>query len=466
MRIAFLHPDLGIGGAERLIVDAAVVLQRDHGHDVRIFTSHHDVAHCFAETRDGTLAVYAHGDFLPAHVFGRFRILCAILRSIYLALIVVFYKTPSTSPSPEERDTNNFKGEAATKKDDDDVFDVYIVDQLSTYIPILRLRAPRARILFYCHFPDLLLSTRASLLKRIYRYPFDAIEEWTTGMADEIVVNSFFTADIFVRTFAALVVARHKKDGAPSSTSSSTTTTSTKTSTAAASLSFPSVLHPCINFASYDGTSGDSDDVAAADAEWLSGWPRDDAGDDNDNDNDGGVGDGDGNVESEASTSVFLSINRFEEKKNVALAVRALALLNGLLRTSEKERNGTTVGRDDEAENGKDQKGNDKNGKGENGKGKIGKGEKKKVKRAKKAKLVVAGGFDTAQRANVTNYNSLCALVDELGLHRSEYPCMQGDVVFLRSFSLPQRTVLLQRCVAVVYTPSNEHFGIVPVEAM
>jgi len=31
--VGFIHPDLGIGGAERLIVDAAIELQRC-GHDV------------------------------------------------------------------------------------------------------------------------------------------------------------------------------------------------------------------------------------------------------------------------------------------------------------------------------------------------------------------------------------------------------------------------------------------------
>jgi len=70
LRIAFIHPDLGIGakhtntsvflsdsflflgGAERLVVDAAVGLQK-LGHTVEIYTSHHDPAHCFDETRDG-----------------------------------------------------------------------------------------------------------------------------------------------------------------------------------------------------------------------------------------------------------------------------------------------------------------------------------------------------------------------------------------------------------------------------
>ena len=52
MRIAFVHPDLGIGGAERLVVDAAVALQQ-RGHTVDMYTSHHDAGHCFSETRDG-----------------------------------------------------------------------------------------------------------------------------------------------------------------------------------------------------------------------------------------------------------------------------------------------------------------------------------------------------------------------------------------------------------------------------
>ncbi len=37
---------------------------------------------------------------------------------------------------------------------------------------------------------------------------------------------------------------------------------------------------------------------------------------------------------------------------------------------------------------------------------------------------------------------------------------------FLPSFTDAQRTSLLAACVAVVYTPQNEHFGIVPLEAM
>jgi hypothetical protein len=50
--VVFFHPDLGIGGAERLVIDAAVGLQ-NRGHKVTIFTSHRDRNHCFEEARDG-----------------------------------------------------------------------------------------------------------------------------------------------------------------------------------------------------------------------------------------------------------------------------------------------------------------------------------------------------------------------------------------------------------------------------
>lgn len=88
LRIAFIHPDLGLGassfpllpslvplphlrsdladprfslsrsagGAERLVVDAAVELQK-RGHDVEVFTSYHEDGEdgrSFEETRDGT----------------------------------------------------------------------------------------------------------------------------------------------------------------------------------------------------------------------------------------------------------------------------------------------------------------------------------------------------------------------------------------------------------------------------
>ena len=68
VKVLFLHPDLGIGGAERLVVDAGLAL-RAKNHDVHFVTSHHDPDHCFEETRDGSLEVTSVGDWLPRYSF-------------------------------------------------------------------------------------------------------------------------------------------------------------------------------------------------------------------------------------------------------------------------------------------------------------------------------------------------------------------------------------------------------------
>ena len=152
VRIAFIHPDLGIGGAERLVVDAGLAL-KSRGHKVHFFTSHHDKSHCFEETRNGSLQVTAVGDWLPRHCFGYFYAFWAYVRMIYVSLYLVFFSSWR--------------------------MDVVFCDQVSVCIPVLKLS--KARIVFYCHFPDLLLTQRKSLLKRIYRAPLDWLEEVTTG---------------------------------------------------------------------------------------------------------------------------------------------------------------------------------------------------------------------------------------------------------------------------------------------
>ena len=43
---------------------------------------------------------------------------------------------------------------------------------------------------------------------------------------------------------------------------------------------------------------------------------------------------------------------------------------------------------------------------------------------------------------------------------------LTDKVTFIRSFSDAQKVMLLRQCSCLIYTPSNEHFGIVPVEAM
>jgi ABC-type sugar transport system substrate-binding protein len=74
LRVTFVHLDLGIGGAEALVVAAALALRR-RGHEVALITSHHDPSHSFAALRapDGELAgrVRVLGDWLPRSLLGQ-----------------------------------------------------------------------------------------------------------------------------------------------------------------------------------------------------------------------------------------------------------------------------------------------------------------------------------------------------------------------------------------------------------
>lgn len=87
--VLFLHPDLGVGGAERLVLDAALALQA-RGCSVKIWTAHYDPGHCFAESRE--LSVHCAGDWLPRSLGwgGRGAAVCAYVRMIFLALYVLF----------------------------------------------------------------------------------------------------------------------------------------------------------------------------------------------------------------------------------------------------------------------------------------------------------------------------------------------------------------------------------------
>lgn len=67
LRIAFIHPDLGIGGAEQLIINMAIALQQK-GHYVKIYTPYHDKNHCFKETKDGTIDVEVRGSLFPRSI--------------------------------------------------------------------------------------------------------------------------------------------------------------------------------------------------------------------------------------------------------------------------------------------------------------------------------------------------------------------------------------------------------------
>lgn len=211
----------------------------------------------------------------------------------------------------------------------------------------MRLARHRKKVLFYCHFPDQLLTQRRSALKRLYRAPIDWFEELTTGMADCILVNSQFTAGVFQQTFPKLANVH------------------------------TDILYPSLNSAAFDG-----------EVEGLSG------------------------LIPEGRSFLFLSINRYERKKNLPLALQALAALKSRLSSGEWER----------------------------------------------VHAVMAGGYDERVAENVEHYEELRSLASSLGL--------EGHVTFLRSFSDKQKLSLLNSSTCVLYTPSNEHFGIVPIEAM
>lgn len=85
LRVAFLHPDLGLGGAERLVVDAAVELVRA-GHSVDMYTAYYDPNRCFEETKTGGFSVTVAGSWFPRHVAGRLLAICAYIRCILVAL--------------------------------------------------------------------------------------------------------------------------------------------------------------------------------------------------------------------------------------------------------------------------------------------------------------------------------------------------------------------------------------------
>ncbi|KAJ7929354.1 alpha-1,3-mannosyltransferase ALG2 [Mycena leptocephala] len=353
LRVAFIHPDLGIGGAERLVVDAAIGLQA-LGHSLVIYTSHHDPNHCFEETRNGQLEVHHVVPPFPRSIKGKFHILFAHAKQLHLTLHLLWPWAPK--------------------------YDVYFVDQLSTCVPFLRAVA-RTPVVFYCHFPDKLLANGefvegnlkkkpVGLLKRIYRYPMDWLEEVTTRQADVILSNSDFTARVFKSYFPSI-------------------------------RQTPTTVYPGINISAYETPI----DASHPDIVAIS-----------------------------SDTPTLLSLNRFEKKKNAALAITSFAKL------------------------------------------------KPRVPQLTNMRLVLAGGYDPRLEDNM---QTLYALTDLARSHSLTFNVITSsassvkipplnstpinpDVLFLLNFSTEQRTALLTAASTrvLLYTPANEHFGIVPVEAM
>eukprot|EP00825_Cyclidium_porcatum_P007489 TRINITY_DN1375_c0_g2_i1.p2 TRINITY_DN1375_c0_g2~~TRINITY_DN1375_c0_g2_i1.p2 ORF type:complete len:217 (+),score=41.82 TRINITY_DN1375_c0_g2_i1:727-1377(+) len=80
------------------------------------------------------------------------------------------------------------------------------------------------------------------------------------------------------------------------------------------------------------------------------------------------------------------------------------------------------------------------------------------VNEFKKVKLVLAGGYDDRLLENVEHFKELESLIAKLNV--------KENVIMLKNITDDERSQLLKCSLAVLYTPANEHFGIVPVEAM
>ena len=126
---------------------------------------------------------------------------------------------------------------------------------------------------------------------------------------------------------------------------------------------------------------------------------------------------------------LILSINRFERKKNLALAIHAFSHL----------RDSATIA----------------------------------PATFSTLRLIIAGGYDPRVSENVDYHDELVSLTSflELTSHTlfpdsTTPPPESTQVVFVCSFNEQQRSFLLSNTICLLYTPENEHFGIVPVEAM
>lgn len=346
-KILFIHPDLGIGGAERLVVDYALGLQ-ECGNDVKIATSHYDDKHCFEETKDLHIEVY--GDFLPRSFMNKFMIVFSILRQMWLVSVLFL-------------------------KNDLNKYDFIIVDQLSICLPFLQYFS-KGKIIFYCHFPDLLLSNKkSSIIKQLYRIPLDFLEQVTTGSSDKLLVNSHFTKDIFYKTFKML-----------------------------ADRNDVEVSYPCIDT-----------EIPPIDAKTHEVFNNHLSSSDSD-------------------CEYLISVNRFEKKKNLELAIESYNFTLDCISKARKD----------------------------------------------KLKLFVCGGYDDRVLENKEYLNELKALCDDLGL---KYTVIDGkkmeldsitpkvvkeqlNVIFIKSIPSPLKNLLISKSSLLLYTPSHEHFGIVPLESM
>ncbi len=315
--IAFLRPHLGIGGSERLVLDAATQYQA-RACDVRFFVPDACTGPQFAEVISGTVPITCVTPLVPRQLAGRLRAPLAVVRTAVAARRLAAHR---------------------------DSTDMVFCDVVAHVIPYVKRLTGRP-VLYYCHFPDVLLTadgSRESASYRWYRRPVDTLERDGVLAADRVLVNSAFTASIVRTWLPALPEDRLH------------------------------VVHPGVP-------------VATA---TVAPMPR-------------GPGD----------AIQILSISRFDPRKNLPLAIDAVAALRGLVAPDVFAR----------------------------------------------VRLTLAGHFDDRLPEQRVLLEALRARARALDL--------SSHVHVVLSPSDATRDALLAGSRCVIYTPVAEHFGYVPVEAM
>ncbi|KAI6221419.1 Alpha-1,3/1,6-mannosyltransferase ALG2 [Aphelenchoides fujianensis] len=75
--------------------------------------------------------------------------------------------------------------------------DLIVVDHSASCVPLLKWRFPSSKVLFYCHFPQQLVTPSRFFLYRWYSNLIGLIEARMFEHADVVMVNSKFTAETF-----------------------------------------------------------------------------------------------------------------------------------------------------------------------------------------------------------------------------------------------------------------------------
>ena len=348
LRVVFIHLDWGIGGAEQLMLQLCTATKQmessSNSIDMHLVTSYCHPEHCFEllkrpstnsdQTNHNNNNYYQYlkiyGAWIPSHIlFSKGKALMSTLRLLYIAFRVIHHPVMSNA-------------------------DLIVLDVLPTPLWIFHYFCPKASLLFYCHFPDQLLTRTAvgthpppaSFVRKLiqgYRTLLNTLEEQCMIYADTITVNSKFTQHTVRETFTSL-----------------------------SSIDLP-ILYPAL-------------EIPPDTSSIQYGSKR---------------------------TNLIVSLNRFERKKNLGLLIEAMAWIQ--------------------------QQGPAKN-------------------RLKGVQVIIAGGYDPKNMENIEYRIELQQLAERLHV--------QDMIDFRHSISDTERNELLHQATMVVYTPSHEHFGIVPLEAM